>query len=235
MIFNQIKVQDLAEIFALPTALMVGDVDVRIQDDGMELVCVDLAHVAMATVKAYPTMTKEDGDPDILTIDIDSLNTALSKFAKTDTVDVIARDGKVVIKTDVSKRSFRLTAPKDEKPPRVPELELEVSASVPLAEIRKAVKFGGDVSDHYTIESIEGMLTMSSESDEGDTASYTIGPCSDPVKVMIQSDYMDKTIKALPTTDTITMEMTTDYPMRIKAASQTVEVVVLIAPRIERD
>lgn len=235
MIISQIKVQDLAEIFAMPTALNVKDTDVRVLDDGLELMCIDPSHVAMASVRAYLDIATAEDDDEIVNIEIGALNEALSKFAKTDLVDVFIRDGKVTIKGEKSRRTFRLNAPSEAKPLRVPELDLEVSATVPLAEIRKAVKFGGDISDHYIIKSVGGVLSMTTESDEGCSATYEFGPCKDSVRVMIQSDYMANVIKALPTAEEITLEMTTDHPMRIKASNETVEVMALIAPRIETD
>lgn len=235
MIISQIKVQDLAEIFALPTALNVRDTDVRVLDDGLRLDCIDPSHVAMASIRAYLDIASGEDDDDIVNIEIGALNEALGKFAKTDLVDVIIRDGRVTIKGDRSKRSFRLNAPSEAKPPIIPELDLEVRVSVPLAEIRKAVKFGGDIGDHYTLDSLGGVLVMAAEDDEGSSATYEFGPCEDSVRVMIQSDYLANVIKALPTAEDITMEMTTDYPMRIKAGNGTVEVMALIAPRIETD
>lgn len=235
MIISQIKVQDLAEIFAMPTALNVRDTDVRVLDDGLELMCIDPSHVAMATIRAHVDIASGEDDDDIVNIEIGSLNEALGKFAKTDLVDVIIRDGRVTIKGDRSKRSFRLNAPSEAKPPRIPELDLEVKVSVPLAEIRKAVKFGGDIGDHYILDSLGGVLVMAAEDDEGSSATYEFGPCEDSVRVMIQSDYMANVIKALPTAEEVTLEMTTDYPMRIKAGNGTVEVMALIAPRIEAD
>lgn len=235
MIISQIKVQDLAEIFAMPTALNVKDTDVRVLDDGLELICFDPAHVAMAVIRAFVDIAKGETDDDLLNIEVGALNEALGKFAKTDIVDVFVRDGKVTIKAERSKRTFRLNAPSEARPPRIPELDLEVSATVPLTEIRKAVKFGGDISDHYTIDSLSGVLAMTTEGDEGCSATYEFGPCKDSVRVMIQSDYMANVIKALPTAEEIVLEMTTDHPMRIKASNETVEVMALIAPRIETD
>ena len=226
MIISQIKVQDLAEIFAMPTALNVKDTDVRVLDDGLELMCIDPSHVDIANA---------EDDDEIVNIEIGALNEALGKFAKTDLVDVFIRDGKVTIKAERGMRTFRLNAPSEAKPLRVPELDLEVSATVPLAEIRKAVKFGGDISDHYIIDSLHGVLTMTTESDEGCSATYELGPCKDLVRVMIQSDYMANVIKALPTAEEITLEMTTDCPMRFRASNGTIEIMALIAPRIETD
>lgn len=235
MIISQIKVQDLAEIFAMPTALNVKDTDVRVLDDGLELMCIDPSHVAMASVRAYLDVANAEDDDEIVNIEIGALNEALGKFAKTDLVDVFIRDGKVTIKAEKSKRTFRLNAPSETKPPRIPELDLEVKVSVPLTEIRKAVKFGGDIGDHYTIDSLGGVLAMTTEGDEGCSATYEFGPCEDSVRVMIQSDYMSNVIKAMPTAEEITLEMTTDYPMRFRADNGTIEVMALIAPRIEND
>lgn len=234
MIISNITIQDLTEIFALPTALQAHDTDVTVHKDGLELVCIDPAHVAMATVKASLDIDKTD-DEDMFAIDVTRLNEALNKFSKTDTAEVVIGNGTATIRTGKAKRVLRLCAPSEAKPPRIPEVALDVSATVPLAEIRKAVKFGSDITDHFALMTTDGVLVMSSESDDGASAAYDLGSCGEDVRVMIQSDYLSNIIKALPTTENITLEMSTDYPMRIRAKNRMIEVMTLIAPRIEKE
>lgn len=234
MIISNITIQELTEIFALPTVLQAHDTDVTVHKDGLELICIDPAHVAMATIRANLDIDKTD-DEDLFTIDVTRLNEALGKFTKTDMADVVIGNGTVTIRTGKAKRTLRLCAPSESKPPRIPEVALDVSATVPLAEIRKAVKFGSDINDHFALMTMDGVLVMSSESDDGASAAYELGQCTEDVRVMIQSDYLSSVIKALPTTDDITLEMSTDYPMRIRARNSMIEVMALIAPRIERD
>ena len=229
MIIEKIEANDLLTFFGPAMGLSIDEVQITADAEGLSMRCVDPAHVAMMDAKL--TVATWLDEPAQFVVDLRDLSKVLGLF-KGDTVDLRVDAGRLTIIAPGKRRSIRLVD-REVGAPKVPQLELE-TIEVPNDELKAAVKFGGDISDHFVLDSLGGRLVVMS-SDDMDTAEYDLGETSVSMRVGIPADYLASIVKGLPSGGVSVLGVATDYPMRIQSRTDKVSLMCLIAPRIEKD
>ena len=229
MIIEKIEANDLLTFFGPAMGLSIDEVQITADAEGLSMRCVDPAHVAM--MDARLTVSTWLDDAESFVVDLRDLSKVLGLF-KGDTVDLRVDAGRLTLIAPGKRRSIRLVD-REVGAPKVPQLELE-TIEVPNDELKAAVKFGGDISDHFVLDSLGGHLVVMS-SDDMDTAEYDLGETSVSMRMGIPADYLSSIVKGLPSGGVSVLGVATDYPMRIQSRTDKVSLMCLIAPRIERE
>ena len=229
MIIEKIDANDLLTFFGPAMGLNIDEVLITADADGLSMRCVDPAHVAMMDAKL--TVATWLDEPEQFVVDLRDLSKVLGLF-KGDTVDLRVDKGRLTIIAPGKRRSIRLID-RDVGAPRIPQLELE-TIEVQNDGLKAAVKFGGDISDHFVLDSLGGHLVVLS-SDGMDSAEYDLGETSVTMRVGIPADYLSSIVKGLPSGGVSVLGVATDYPMRIESKTDRVTLMCLIAPRIEKE
>ena len=229
MIIEKIDANDLLTFFGPAMGLNIDEVLITADAGGLSMRCVDPAHVAMMDAKL--TVATWLDEPEQFVVDLRDLSKVLTLF-KGDTVDLHVDKGRLTIIAPGKRRSIRLID-RDVGAPRIPQLELE-TIEVQNDDLKAAVKFGGDISDHFVLDSLGGRLVIMS-SDGMDSAEYDLGETSVTMRVGIPADYLSSIVKGLPSGGVSVLGVATDYPMRIESKTDRVALMCLIAPRIEKE
>ena len=229
MIIEKIEANDLLTFFGPAMGLSIDEVQITADAEGLFMRCVDPAHVAM--MEARLTVPTWLDDAEAFVVDLRDLSKVLGLF-KGDIVDLRVDAGRLTVIAPGKRRSIRLMD-REVSAPRVPQLELE-TIEVSNDDLKTAVKFGGDISDHFVLDSLGGRLVVMS-SDGMDTAEYDLGETHVSMRVGIPADYLASIVKGLPSGGVSVLGVATDYPMRIQSRTDKVALMCLIAPRIEKE
>lgn len=224
---DSITIGDFRTFLGPALGLEITETEIIVKDGMMEMKCVDPAHVAL--IKAEMPV---DGENMEFIVDLRDLSKALGVYDKNDTVRIYTDSGKLVIKAPQKKRSIRILS-KEVTAPRIPELELE-TVEIPTDALKAAVRFGGDVADHYVLDSTSGEMMIMTDGDT-ESSEYTFGPTHVSARVGIPADYLGSMVKGLPTEGVTEVGIATDFPLRLTTRTERTTIMCLIAPRIERN
>jgi DNA polymerase III sliding clamp (beta) subunit (PCNA family) len=124
------------------------------------------------------------------------------------------------------------------KEPNVPKLTFPVVVTMAGSELRKAVKTVSTVADEIYFNVDNGQLRLSGVSDDKmDDAQYNISvvkvEATEPAKALYRADYIDNIAKTMAKADTMTVELKSDFPMRMSTATANgnCNILYFVAPR----
>lgn len=227
-------------------ATLVDEAKFNITEDGISLRAVDPAHVAMIDLKlksaAFVNFKASESE---LGIDITKMSEVL-KLARPNDIISITHDeekNRLILKIANITRSMALVDTTGMVEPKVPNLSLPAKVVISTQELTQGIRASESVSDHISlIASADGFELVS----EGDTDSVNLKlskdllaelKCKENVKSLFSLDYFSNMVKSASSAEAITMNLGTDFPVKIEfsIASDNGEVNYLLAPRIESE
>jgi proliferating cell nuclear antigen len=225
---------------------LVDEAKFNITEDGISLRAVDPAHVAMIDLKlkssAFENYKASESE---LGIDITKMIDVL-KLAKPNDLISITHDeekNRLIIKILNITRSMALVDTTGMAEPKVPNLSLPAKVVINTQELTQGIKASESVSDHISLSANPDGFELSSE---GDTDAVNLKlskdllaelKCKENVKSLFSLDYFSNMVKSASSAETITMNLGTDFPVKIEfnLADKNGEVNYLLAPRIESE
>jgi proliferating cell nuclear antigen len=224
---------------------LIDEVKFTITPEGMTLKAVDAAHVAMIEMnissKAFESYSAEDTE---LGLDLEKVKGVL-KLAGSGEIIKMEQDeatGKLIFKVGNITRRMSLIDTSGMNDPKVPQLNLLATITVPIEELQKGIRAVESISDHITLKAGPEFFELSCE---GDTDSVSLRLDSSNAKIstgsdvcsMFPPDYLANIIKAIPSGTQVDIELDNDYPVKLvfSIADETVSVEYLLAPRIESE
>ena len=230
-----------AELLQVIDVLSVFDTELCLNVDkfGVKSRRVDPAHVAMTDVSMQ--WSKHRGQ-------IGNKSVALcfeAKYVKqylascgSDAVRVEWKDGRLTFSTDMSEFETKMYDPATISPdPKIPNLVLPYEFITGTKSMRRALKALGNWADHVRVQVDDGKLRLSVHADEI-RSSFEVGTTKGkPCYALYPLEYIREWLRAFPyqLDHTIHGKFDHDYPMQLKTQSRGVDVMLLIAPRIEYD
>jgi proliferating cell nuclear antigen len=144
-------------------------------------------------------------------------------------------------KLKIMSESFKLEIPlldsEAKNPPTIPQLSFDVVAELPTAELVRAFENMEKIADYVRITAGNQTLVLNARSDVA-ALELTLKPerlvGKDGAKASYSLSYLmrvGKTLRRLA--DWTTLEYTTDKPAKFTSENESVEITILVAPRIE--
>jgi proliferating cell nuclear antigen len=207
---------------------------------------VDPAHVAMIDLSlkssAFENFKASETE---LGVDISKMLDVL-KLAKPSDLILINHDeekNKLILKIANITRSMSLVDTTGMVEPKVPNLSLPVKVVVSTQELTQGIRASEAVSDHISLSATPDGFELSSE---GDTDAVNLQlpkdlldelECKENVKSLFSLDYFSNMVKSAQSSQAITMNLGTDFPVKIEfsLANDNGSVNYLLAPRIESE
>ena len=241
----EVKSEILKEVLNVVSTL-VDEAKFNINETGISLRAVDPAHVAMIDLKiksaAFENYKASESE---LGIDISKLNDVLKLANPNDVVSINHNEdkNKLILKVQNITRSMALVDTTGMVEPKVPNLSLPVKVVISTKELTQGIKASEAVSDHISLSATPDGFELSSE---GDTDAVKLQlpkdlleelKCKENVKSLFSLDYFSNMIKSASSSQAVTMNLGTDFPVKIEftIADTNGEVNYLLAPRIESD
>ncbi len=224
---------------------LIDEVKFTIKPEGMTLKAVDAAHVAMIemdiTKAAFESYSAEDTE---LGLDLEKVKGVLKLAGAGEIIRMEQDDstGKLVFKVGNITRRMSLIDTTGMNDPKVPQLNLTATITVPVEELQKGIRAVESISDHITLKAGPEFFELSCE---GDTDSVSLKLDSSAAKISTESDvcsmfppdYLANIIKAIPSGTQVNIELDNDYPVKLvfALADGSAKVDYLLAPRIESE
>ena len=226
---------------------LVNKAKFNITKEGLELVAMDPANVAMVVFKLLASTFTEFDVPqaETLAINLSNFKQVLRRAKGNDIVTLETGEGKLKItfKSDTI-RTFSIPLIEvEEKEQRIPELKFPITVTTPSSVLAEAISDVDVVAESVTFLGDSTKLIVSAEGDlskakiEINAGEETKIKSSDnKVKAKYSIEYLKKMIDGAKLADHVNIQFNSDYPLRLDYI--TVDKVMLsfiLAPRVEND
>jgi len=225
---------------------LVNETRIKVSSEGIELIAMDPANVAMIVFKLFPSAFTEYNveKPVDIAINLANFRQILRRANPTDMLTLELADNKLKVQLKSSStRTFDLPIIDiEEKEQKVPELKFPVSIQTSSSVLNEAIGDADTVAESVSFIAEPGVFALNAEGDMN-TASIEIKAddttkieATEKVKSKYSVEYLKKMIEGSKLADTVKIEFNKDYPLRVTYA--TIDKVMLsfiLAPRVDND
>ncbi|MGC8497528.1 MAG: DNA polymerase sliding clamp [Thermoplasmata archaeon] len=240
----KMKIKDLRDVVNMLLTL-VTEAKFEFTEKGLNVKCVDSAHVAMIVVNlGKEAFIEYDFEEEMsIGIDLDKIKDFLKLAAPEDIVSLKLDDRKITFSVRNLTRSMTTIDPSNITSPKIPSLGLPAKATVSSSQFAEGLRAGEAVSDNITLYLTPNELEIYTSSEE-DTSKMVIPKdllkdlqCQEEVKSIYPIDYLLKFIRAVDFSENVTINLGKDYPVKIEFTfkDNKGDGLFLLAPRIEGD
>jgi len=226
---------------------IVNEAKFIIKKDGLELVAMDPANVAMVIFKLLSTcFTEYELSQDLeLSINLSQLKQILRRAKANDTVTLEQDGGKLKIQfRSDTVRTFALPIIEiDDKEQKVPDLTFPISIETNSSILSEAIGDVDVVAESVTFSADKLKMTILAEGDLSKAeivikpdANTTVVANGDSVKAKYSIEYLKKMIEGAKLSNRVTIQFSNDYPLRLDYKQiDKVSLSFILAPRVEND
>jgi proliferating cell nuclear antigen len=234
--------KSFSEIISIISELVL-EVRLKVNKEGMSILAIDPANVAMVSFKlpssAFSELEVEKQE--VLGVNLESLKAVLRRI-KSGSVLIITKQEnelKLVI-NDKIKREFNLALIEIESEEKeIPNLSFTSRIEIASIDFSEVIEDCGVVADSCSFISEPNKFIMSAR---GSLNSFKSEFSSDEVNIQAEEanskyslEYLQKMIKATKLTDKTIINFTTDYPLKLEFNTPLIELSFILAPRVENE
>ena len=227
---------------------LITEATFKIDKNGMNLIAMDPASVAMVIFKILPSVFLEYESPQDseMTINLPNFVSILKRARANDKITLELGENKLKIKMIGDfKRNFSL--PLIELPhnvQKVPELKFKSGVELFANVLKDGIKDASMVSDCVVFEAKPESFIIKSFGDLSETQlelakdspSLLSLETDGEQKAKYSIDYLDKILKGIKPTDKVKLNFSTDYPVRIDCNKvDKYQLSFILAPRVDTD
>jgi len=220
---------------------LVTEVRIKLLEEGMSIVAVDPANVALVIFRLPKTsFSNYEAGSEVWGVNLDDLKRILKRASGSSSVVFEQEDNHLKISIfDKIKRMFTLSLIEVESEDKeVPELNFSSKVEMSSINFSEAIEDAKVVADSVSLISgegffmVEGIGSLNSARAEfsGDEAEI-----SGIAKSKYSLEYLMKFIKASRTTDRVVVNFSDDYPLRLDFPGDKMGIGFILAPRVEND
>jgi proliferating cell nuclear antigen len=226
---------------------LVNEARFKINKDGMELVAMDPANVAMVIFKLLSSSfteysLKEDVD---LAINLANLKQILRRIKGNDLLTLELAENKLnIILQGAQKRTFSLPIIElEDKEQKIPALEFPAQVKMPSEVLNDSIEDVSIVAESVTFSAEKNTFSIRAEGDL--SKAHVDINASDNVSIVLDTDrakakysieYLKKMIAGSKLSDTVEVHFSQDYPLRIEyKVKDKLLLAFILAPRVEND
>jgi len=240
MIVKLDKPKILGDAFGIISEV-VSEVRIKLMEDGMSIVAVDPANVAMVVFKLpKESFSKYETGNDIWGVNLDDLKRILKRASTSSSIIFEQEENKLKISIfDKVKRVFHMSLIEIESDDKdEPELNFSCKVEMPCEQFAQAIEDCSVVADSCSFVAgdgffmVEGSGALNSARAEftGDESKIEgIG------KSKYSLEYLMKFIKAGKLANNVRIRFSDDYPLRLDFAGDKMGIGFILAPRVEND
>jgi len=222
---------------------LVLEVKIKVNKEGMSLVAIDPANVAMVIFKVPANAFAQlDVQDETIGINLESFKAILRRCSLTSSLILSTEENTLKIEIiDKIKREFTLTLlDLDSKDKPVPSLEFTTKVEMNSIEFAEAIEDCSIVSDSCGFEAEGDKFEIFAK---GPLNSAKLAYSSDEVKIESMEkaksryslEYLQKMIKATKINEKVILNFAKDYPLKLEFKTPSVELAFILAPRIETE
>ena len=225
---------------------LVNEATLKIDKNKIELIALDPANVAMVIYKLLGSVFVEYDVDEAkeIAVNLDNLKQVLrrAKPADTLTLELLESKLKISLKSS-STRVFTLSLINmQEEKQKIPELDFKCKIEMPSSFFDEAIEDMDVVSDSVAFEVQDGIFNIQAAGNIS-TAKVSFGNM-DNVKInskensrsRYSTEYLKKIIKGGKLSDTLTLWLSNDYPLKVEyKVIDRLSLTTILAPRVSND
>src|SRR3989338_29736 len=204
---------------------LVNETRIKVTAEGIELIAMDPANVAMVVFKLFPSAFAEyqlEAPADIA-INLANFKQILRRANPTDilTLELSENKLKITLKSS-STRTFNLPIIDiEEKEQKVPDLKFPISVQIASSVLNEAVQDADTVAESVSFSAEPGVFRLSAEGDLNSAAieikedETTKIEAAQPAKSKYSVEYLKKMIEGSKIADSVTVQFNKDYPLKM--------------------
>jgi proliferating cell nuclear antigen len=222
---------------------MVLEVRIKINSDGMSIIAVDPANVAMISFKLPATAFSqlEVDNEEVLGVSLDSLKAVLRRCSATSNLIITREESSLKLEIiDKIKREFNLALIEIEgEEKQIPSLTFTSKVEMNSGDFVAAIEDCAVVADSCAFVTEPDKFLIQAK---GSLNSFKSQFSSDDLNMQAQEatskyslEYLQKMMKATKLVDKVMINFSTDYPLKLEFNTPFVELGFVLAPRVETD
>jgi len=230
-----------SEIISIISELVL-EVRIKVNKEGMSIIAIDPANVAMVSFKLPNTgFSGFDVDKEeILGINLENLKAVLRRCSTNSVLHLIKEENTLKIEImDKIKREFNLALIDIESEEKeLPNLDFESIVEMPSFDFSSAIEDCSVVADSCSFVSepdkfiIQAKGSLNSfKAEFTDEVDLQTGTCRSKYSL----EYLQKIIKAGRITDKVKINFAKDYPLKLEFNTPYIELGFILAPRVETE
>ncbi len=227
---------------------LVSEARFSIKKEGIEVIAMDPANVAMVIFKLLPSSFTEYNvdEPVEIGVNLNTFKQFLKRAKPADIVTLALDDNKlkIVLKSN-STRTFHLPIiDMDEGEQKIPDLNFPVSVIIDSMLLTEAIEDAAVVAESVAFILEKEKFIISAEGDlskakvemlNGDDCKI-IQETEDRIRAKYSVEYLKRMITASKLADTVTINFNNDYPLKMEYKTvDRLSLAFILAPRVEND
>ncbi len=220
---------------------LVTEVKIKLLEDGMSIVAVDPANVAMVIFKLpRESFSNYEANNDIWGINLEDLKRILKRASGSASILFEQEDNQLNISIyDKVKRNFTLTLINiDSEEKNEPDLKFSTTVELNSNDLAQSIEDCAIVAESCALIAGESFFVVEAT---GSINSFRAefnndnGEISGIGKAKYSLEYLNKFIKAQKISDKVILRFSDDYPLRMDFPGEKMGIGFVLAPRVEND
>lgn len=227
---------------------LVNEATFKIKPEGIEMIAMDPANVAMVNFKLLSSCFSEYklDKPVNMSINLNNLKQILRRAKPNDVLTLELGEGKldIILKSDTTRKFSLPLIDIEEKEKKRPELKFPISIRTTASILNDAIEDVGIVSESVSFGANASKMMISAEGDLSkalieilpDDKTRIDAEGKDEVKAKYSVEYLKKMIAGSKIADDVTIQFDKNYPLQIEfKAIDKVLLNFILAPRVDND
>ena len=220
---------------------VVSEVRIKLLEDGMSIVAVDPANVALVIFRLpKESFSQYDAGNEVWGVNLDDLKKILKRASLGSSVVLEEDEGKLKISIfDKVKRTFRLALIEVSSEDKdIPELNFAARVEMSADDFSRAVEDVNTVADScalivgdnsFRVEGSGNLNSARAEFSAGENEIFGVG------RSKYSLEYLMKFIKGGKVSSRVVVNFSDDYPLRLDFPGEKMGIGFVLAPRVEND
>lgn len=220
---------------------LVSEVRIKLLEEGMSIVAVDPANVALVIFKLPKELFSQyDAGNEVWGVNLDDLKRILRRASSSSSVTFEQEDNQLKISIfDKVKRTFTLALINVESEDKeVPDLSFASKVEMDSSSFSQAIEDANIVADSCALIAGEGFFMVEGSGNLNSARAEFSGDeaqISGIARSKYSLEYMMKFIKAAKISDKVVVNFSDDYPLRLDFPGEKMGIGFVLAPRVEND
>ena len=220
---------------------LVTEVRIRVNKDGLGIVAIDPANVALVSFK----LPKEgfsafEADEEVLGVSLDSLKSVLRRCSTGSSLILQTEDNTLKVEIhDKIKRVFKLALINIETEEKtMPSLDFTCKIEMPSIDFSEAVEDCSVVGDSCSFSVQEGKFVIEAKGLHSTKSEFSGDEAKiegEKGKAKYSLEYMQKFAKSCKLSDKAKINFSNDYPLKLEFKNSSLELAFVLAPRVESE
>jgi len=220
---------------------IVGEVRIKLLEDGMSIVAVDPANVALVIFKLpKESFSQYDAGNEVWGVNLPDLKKILKRAGAGSSVVIEEEEGKLKITIfDKVKRTFKLSLIEVSSEDKdIPELNFGARVEMDAFGFSQAVEDANVVADSCAFSMTEGVFSVEGSGNLNSAKAEFSGEHIEMFgtgRSKYSLEYLMKFIKAAKISSRVVVNFSDDYPLKLDFPGEKMGIGFVLAPRVEND